>query len=82
MHMNRMTGKVTDRGQVTIPKRLRDRLGIRPGEVLEFEEGRGGQLLARKAPARDVVDAVYGILRLDETSDEFVERLRGESDAA
>jgi antitoxin PrlF len=33
-----MKAVVAERGQVTIPKRLRDRLGIRPGTVLEFQE--------------------------------------------
>ena len=33
-----MKAKVADRGQVTIPKALRDRLGIRPGTVLDFHE--------------------------------------------
>jgi len=36
---------VSEKGQVTIPKQLRDRLGIQPGEVLEFEED-GGRLIA------------------------------------
>jgi AbrB family looped-hinge helix DNA binding protein len=31
-----MKTTVSEKGQVTIPKRLRDRLGIRPGEVLEL----------------------------------------------
>ena len=30
--------KVTSKGQVTIPKEIRDKLGIRPGEGLAFEE--------------------------------------------
>lgn len=76
-----MRGKVTDRGQVTIPKRLRERLGIRPGETLEFDEGEGGRLIARKAPSASPVDAAYGVLRLDRTSDELVAELRGGADA-
>ena len=30
--------KVTSKGQVTIPKEIRNKLGIRPGEGLAFEE--------------------------------------------
>lgn len=30
--------KVTSKGQVTIPKEIRDKLGIRPGEGFAFEE--------------------------------------------
>jgi len=36
-----MRAKVAERGQVTIPKVLRERLGIRPGTVLEFKEDQG-----------------------------------------
>lgn len=79
--MNRARGKVTDRGQVTIPKRIRERLGIRPGEFLEFEEAEGGQIVARKAVDRAAVDAAYGVLSPFESTDELLERLRGKPDA-
>jgi antitoxin PrlF len=67
---------VTERGQVTIPKSLRERLGIRPGQVLEFEV-EGGKLVARKANTQDPVDAVYGVLQLDRSTDQAIEALRG-----
>jgi AbrB family looped-hinge helix DNA binding protein len=71
---------VSEKGQVTIPKRLRDRLGIRPGQVLDFHEERG-RLVAVKTPARDPVAEVYGAVALSATTDEIVMRLRGEADA-
>jgi AbrB family looped-hinge helix DNA binding protein len=71
-----MKAIVSEKGQVTIPKPLRTRLGIRPGVVLDFAE-EGGRLVARKAPVTDPVDAAWGILALDETADEFIERVRG-----
>ena len=43
-----MRAKVAERGQVTIPKVLRERLGIRPGTVLEFKEDHG-KLVAAEA---------------------------------
>ena len=70
---------VTERGQVTIPKSLRERLGIKPGQVLEFE-AEDGKLVARKANAQDPVDAVYGVLQLDRSSDQAIEALRGVAD--
>mgnify|MGYP003407322363 CR=1 FL=1 len=76
----RNRGRVTDRGQVTIPKRLRDRLGIRPGEILEFDEGADGVIEVRKASARSALDAAYGALPLDRSTDELMADLRGESD--
>jgi antitoxin PrlF len=71
-----MKATVSEKGQVTIPKPLRKRLGIRPGAVLEFEAEQG-RLVARKASERDLVDELYGSLRMDESVDEFIEAIRG-----
>jgi AbrB family looped-hinge helix DNA binding protein len=71
-----MKAIVSEKGQVTIPKPLRTRLGIRPGAVLDFD-AEGGRLVARKAQAADPVDQAWGILELAEPVDEFVERARG-----
>lgn len=75
-----MKAVVSERGQVTIPKKLRDRLGITPGEVLDFFE-ENGRLIATKRPATDPVDRVYGILRLGQPTDELMRDLRGPVDA-
>lgn len=42
--------KVTTKGQVTIPKPLRDKMGIRPGDEVEFEETPEGLLLRKEVP--------------------------------
>ena len=76
-----MRSRITEKGQVTIPKPLRDRLGIEPGAVLEFEDGGEGRLVARKVVDRDPVDAAFGILDLGAPTDELIARLRGEPDA-
>ena len=76
-----MKATVSEKGQVTIPKRLRDRLGIRSGEVLEFTEERG-RLVAVKAQAEDPIESVYGILETGRSTDEVMEELRGPVDAA
>ena len=36
------TARITSKGQITVPKQVRDRLGIEPGDALEFhfEDGR------------------------------------------
>ena len=41
--------RVTQKGQVTIPKHIRDRLGIKPGSEVEFLEGEGETALFRRA---------------------------------
>jgi len=66
-----MNARVSEKGQVTIPKRLRERLGIRPGE----------RLVATKLTVRDAPDDVYGILGRGLGTDAELRRLRGEPDA-
>jgi antitoxin PrlF len=75
-----MKAIVSEKGQVTIPKRLRERLGIRPGQALDFEEEEG-RLVARKIVEGDPFDSLYGILESDKTTDEMIEELRGPVDA-
>jgi antitoxin PrlF len=75
-----MRSTISEKGQVTVPKPLRDRLGIRGGDRLEFTEESGG-LVVRKATDQDPVEAVYGILSLGESTDEVLRALRGDPDA-
>lgn len=70
---------VSEKGQVTIPKLLRDRMGIRPGQVLAFREERG-RLVATKAAVDDPVASVYGTLKTDRSADQIVRDLRGAPD--
>ena len=74
--MKSMKARVADRGQVTIPKRLRERLGVKPGTVLEFSEEHG-RLIAVKAGAIDPVSEVYGSLGKRIHTDAVMAQLRG-----
>lgn len=74
-----MKAVVSEKGQVTIPKPLRDRLGIHAGQILDFQEERG-RLVAIKARSDDPVQAVRGILKPGKSSDELIAELRGEID--
>ncbi|MBA2263604.1 MAG: AbrB/MazE/SpoVT family DNA-binding domain-containing protein [Chloroflexi bacterium] len=71
-----MKAIVSEKGQVTIPKAVRTKLGLRPGSVIEFDADRG-RLIGRKADTRDAIDEVYGTLKIDEPVDEYIERIRG-----
>ena len=71
-----MQAVVAERGQVTIPKLLRDRLGIRPQTILEFQEDHGGLIVEKALPA-DPVARVMGCLKLDEPTDQLMVELRG-----
>jgi antitoxin PrlF len=66
---------VSEKGQVTIPKPLRESLGIRAGTELEFHE-RQGELVATPVVSGDPLDALVG---LGERADvnEVLARYRG-----
>ena len=72
-----MKAVVAERGQVTIPKPLRDKLGIRPGTALEFT-AEHGTLIARKAET-DPVSRVFGCLGGKIDTDRFIRSLRGDA---
>jgi AbrB family looped-hinge helix DNA binding protein len=44
-----MSTTLTAKGQVTIPKHIRDALGLAPGSVVDFAVNREGQLVIHKA---------------------------------
>lgn len=71
-----MKTTVSEKGQVTIPKALRDRLGIRPGEILDFE-AENGRLVATKRASRDPFTSAFGVLDLPGGTDAMIEDLRG-----
>ena len=71
-----MKTTVSEKGQITIPKAVRTKLGLRPGTVLELEAERG-RLVGRKAGGRDVIDELYGTMPMDEPVDDYLERARG-----
>jgi len=70
-----MNAVVAERGQVTIPKRLRDQLGIGPKTVLDFRE-EDGRLVAVKQVEGDPVARVTGCLGLDTPTDEWLGDMR------
>ena len=71
-----MKAIVAERGQVTIPKALRDKLGIRPGTALEFS-AKQGSLVARKAET-DPVSSVFGCLGGKVDTERFIRMVRGD----
>jgi AbrB family looped-hinge helix DNA binding protein len=63
---------------LTIPKPIRDRLGLRPGTVVEFR-AENGRLIGTKAVAEDVFRKWRGRGRLPGslTVDAYLRRARG-----
>jgi AbrB family looped-hinge helix DNA binding protein len=68
---------VSEKGQVTIPKPLRVRLGLRKGQVLDVRQERD-RLVMTKSTAADPFDKYFGILKVGKTTDEIMAELRGE----
>jgi antitoxin PrlF len=71
-----MKSRVTERGQVTIPKSLRERLGIKAGQIIEFSEVDGRIVLHRQV-ASHPVDELFGILEAGSGTDILMDSLRG-----
>jgi len=44
-----MATNLTSKGQVTVPKRIRDYLGLKPGAPVAFERLEGGEIAIRAA---------------------------------
>ena len=50
---------VSEKGQITIPKEIRDRLALNPGTVIEFTAEKG-RLIGRKKEEADVFEKWRG----------------------
>jgi AbrB family looped-hinge helix DNA binding protein len=68
--------RVSDKGRVTIPKQLRDQLGIRSGDELDLQVD-GDRLVATNAAEHDAIDELYGSLKLPVSVDEWIDECRG-----
>jgi len=76
-----MATTVTSKGQVTIPKRVRDYLGIQPGSQVDFRRSADGSVMIEKAdgprpPSRFA--KARGSAGPGMTTDELMALLRGE----
>jgi antitoxin PrlF len=76
---------ITTKGQVTIPKPMRDHLGLAPGSRVEFELDAEGRVVLRKADAlASPVESRFARARFatkgrnDLTTEEIMKLTRGE----
>lgn len=77
-----MATTVTSKGQVTIPKVVRDRLGIKPGNAVDFRMEPDGKVVLLKVGAEVVknpLDKWRGIAGPGPSTDKIMEMTRGES---
>lgn len=78
-----MSTTLTSKGQVTIPKQIRDALNLVPGCSVDFTVNRDGEVVIRKAGARpgrrrDRFEAARGKADVKWRTDELMSLLRGE----
>ncbi len=72
-----MNSSISSKGQVTVPKELRDRLGLKAGTAVEFELAEGGVLMRKGHKGQRPVDRVRGVLERRRATDDLVDDMRG-----
>ena len=78
-----MSTQVTRKGQVTIPKRVRDRLNIKPGSSVEFELAADGRVVLvkvgrKRACGRSAFARIRGAATIRMTTEEIMALTRGD----
>jgi antitoxin PrlF len=78
-----MATTVTSKGQVTIPKEVRDAMGIRAGTKVVFELNKDGDRVLRKCGPvgkrrKDRFEAVLGTADIKWRTEELMALLRGD----
>jgi antitoxin PrlF len=78
-----MSTTVTSKGQVTIPKPVRDRLNLKPGTAVDFELTDDGRVVLLKAgrkskPRRSRFERIRGTATVPITTEELMALTRGD----
>ena len=74
--------RISERGQITIPKTLRERFGLHHNVEVEISPTDRGLLIRKRTTAKHPVDRLYGILGRDALGegvsiDDYIEEIRG-----
>jgi len=79
--------KISKKGQITIPKDVREKLGLKVGDKVIFESSSKGILIRKKenSDIDKVINEITGIwkdhpLYKDKTTKEIIEMIRGPDD--
>jgi AbrB family looped-hinge helix DNA binding protein len=74
------TARITSKGQITLPKALRDRLRLKPGDDVQFVEDKAG-IWVRRPARKSRLDKWVGYLArtnpIDMTDAEYIAAARG-----
>ncbi len=69
--------RISERGQITIPKKLRDQFGMNHNVEVEITPTRKGLLVHKRTAAQHPVERVYAILGRGGSTDDYLEEIRG-----
>lgn len=69
--------KISERGQVTIPKSFREKYGLNQDVEVEFVAEREGVLIRKRSLKEHPIKALYGILKRKSSTDKYIEEVRG-----
>ena len=69
--------RISERGQITIPKCLRERFGLNHNVEVELTPTEGGLLIQKRTVARHPVESVFAILSDGGSTDDYIEEIRG-----
>ena len=82
-----MTSTITSKGQVTLPKKFRDYLGVEPGAKVSFVLGSDGEVVVRAAAetkcarrTKSRIARLRGTLKTGKSTDDLMRHLRGYDD--
>ncbi len=69
--------RISDRGQVTIPRKLREKFGLLANTEVEFvPDGNGLRLVPNPASRVKKVERLYGLKKFGRSTDELMALLR------
>ncbi|MDP1632781.1 MAG: type II toxin-antitoxin system PrlF family antitoxin [Caulobacter sp.] len=75
---------ITTKGQVTLPKRVRENLGVTPGDSVEFRLNDRGEVIVEKSgepgAAAPRLERWRGVFGPGPTTDEVMAMTRGEDE--
>ena len=69
--------QISERGQITIPKPLRERFGMNHNVEVDITPTENGLLIRKRTTAEHPVDRVYGLLGHGGNTDDYLEEIRG-----
>jgi len=72
---------ITAKGQVTLPKSVRERLGVKPGETVDFRVNGQGEVVVERTVARSFkasARSLFGFFGPGPTTDEVLADTRGD----